>query len=133
MHQDHNTKNIHFNISHSHDYGIIAISYDNEVGIDIEKVTELSDMDSIAEYTFSKKEVKFYKKSEKKHKVFFDIWTQKEAIVKASGEGLSLGLKDWSINPYTDEYIVLAKKSTFKVQKLELAENYSGALAIKKT
>jgi len=129
--QTQNAQNIHFNISHSHDCGLIAISPNREVGIDIEKIKELSDMNSLAEYTFSRREVKFYKRSENKLQCFYHIWTQKEAIVKASGEGLSLGLKEWSIDPYKDKYSLIVKKNSFTVQKLELTEGYAAAIALR--
>ncbi len=84
-----------FNIAHSGDYVICAISTTQKVGVDIEelKTTELSDFQDF----FTREEWAKVLNSNKGLQEFYTLWTQKEAIIKASGEGLSIPLKEVSI------------------------------------
>lgn len=119
-----------FNVSHSFDYGLIAVTKNSNIGIDIEKRVEMKDMKSIIENQFSIEENNFFNLSSNKKKCFFDIWVQKEAVVKATGKGFSFGLKHWSVNPEKDKYYVEAKSMIFYLRKVFFDRNYSAALAI---
>lgn len=80
---------IHFNISHSGDYVVIAISKKN-VGIDVELIKDHFDHELLAEVCFTSNERKLITNLED----FYTFWTRKEAILKASGEGLIDDLHD---------------------------------------
>jgi 4'-phosphopantetheinyl transferase len=86
--------NIFFNISHTSDCVICAIS-DVEVGVDIEKVRDLPE-DIVTEVLSEKEKasLSFLNKTEstKRNQLFFSFWTQKEAYVKYTGKGISEGL-----------------------------------------
>lgn len=73
-----------FNISHSHNYILCAISYDEKknLGVDIEKIKpiEFSDFQNI----WARNEQRNIVNAES----FYDHWTRKEAIVKAVGMGM---------------------------------------------
>lgn len=83
---------VDFNIAHSGNYAICAISKTQKVGIDIEEVkpTVLHDF----HHYFTKREWSAIMDSDNSLQDFYTLWTQKEAIIKASGEGLSIPLKD---------------------------------------
>ena len=85
-----NMSDLHFNISHSGDYAICAVS-DTEVGCDIEKTGELKM--NLAERFFTPEERLVVKTPED----FFKIWVKKESVVKCTGEGLSRGLDTFSV------------------------------------
>ena len=51
-----NSSNLRFNVSHSGDYGLIAITKNNQIGIDIEKRNGMKDMESILKSQFSEEE-----------------------------------------------------------------------------
>ena len=71
-----------FNISHSHGY--IALVIDEvPVGIDIEKIREADD--DLRNYISNDDEKKYIHDDAS----FFEIWTNKEALVKANGNGIS--------------------------------------------
>lgn len=80
-----------FNIAHSGEFVVCAISKTNKVGIDIEEVkpTVLNDF----RYQFTGDEWTQISTSANMLHEFYTLWTQKEAIIKASGEGLSIPLK----------------------------------------
>ena len=81
---------LHFNISHSGDYAICAVS-DTEVGCDIEKTGELNM--SLAERFFTPEEKSVIRSSDD----FFKIWVKKESVIKCTGEGLSRSLDTFSV------------------------------------
>ncbi len=127
-----NPDNINFNVSHSSNCGVIAITRDKRIGIDIEKRNRMKDMKSILKSQFSSKEYEIFNLSTNKEKCFFDIWAQKEAVVKATGMGFSFGLNHWSVNPNKDKYHVDAKGNSFFLRKLFIDDDYSAALAVLK-
>ena len=86
---------IHFNVSHSGDNGALAISPGYQVGIDIEEINQGFRFDAIIESTFSTDEQAAVSTADKdmEARTFFEIWTLKEAIIKATGVGLSANLQ----------------------------------------
>ena len=83
--------NLFFNLSHSDNIAVFVFSGNREVGIDVEKVKELADMEGVVDLCFSESEKKWFSKlpSAKKEEMFYKIWTCKEAYIKAIGKGLS--------------------------------------------
>lgn len=82
---------IHFNISNSENICVCAFSQYGEIGIDIEKIHDLPDMDRIIAGFFSDEEKKrFHSLHEpNRTRTFFKYWARKEALLKAMGVGLS--------------------------------------------
>jgi 4'-phosphopantetheinyl transferase len=78
---------VEFNTSHSGNYALIAVSK-NSIGIDIEKIDESFEFNWIANTCFSVEERKFMNSGNGLLN-FYYLWTRKEAILKASGEGLT--------------------------------------------
>lgn len=91
---------LYFNISHSHGLALFAIARDRTLGVDLELVRTLDDMDSIAKRFFSEEEYAVYRtlSSDEKSLGFFNCWTRKEAYIKAIGEGLSHSLTDFVVS-----------------------------------
>ncbi|MDT8717659.1 4'-phosphopantetheinyl transferase superfamily protein [Clostridium sp. 19966] len=112
-----------FNISHSGKYVVCAISKQN-VGIDIEEITEL-DYKNIADSFFTEKERKYIYEKESLLR-FYEIWTLKESYIKAVGRGLSIPLNSFSIDIYANKYIKTIKQYVFKV--IDINEKYKMAL-----
>ncbi len=82
---------IQFNVSHSEGLALYSFTRGHEVGVDIEYMREISEMEQIVERFFSVRDRVFFgtlPASEKQYP-FFHWWTRKEAFVKATGEGLS--------------------------------------------
>ena len=90
---------IHFNLSHSHGVAVCALCRGAAVGVDVEDVRRYTDL-SIAKRFFSFFEAELISKASnaEKRKLFFDIWTLKEAYIKAMGKGLSIPLNSFSFN-----------------------------------
>ncbi len=85
---------IHFNLSHSHDIALYAVTRHREVGIDLERIRLDLAFEDIAERFFSPAEAETLRTlpTEIQRQTFFRFWTRKEAYAKARGEGLSLPL-----------------------------------------
>ncbi len=80
-----------FSLSHSGDYVVLAHS-SAETGVDIEKVDEKY-MD-IMPQVFSEEEISYVNNDPK---CFYQIWTLKESLAKAVGEGLQMPLREVSV------------------------------------
>jgi 4'-phosphopantetheinyl transferase len=114
-----------FNLSHSADLALIAISADADIGVDVECVRSSPDYADIARHFFSAAEV---------HRLngfpghldagaFLRCWTQKEAYMKARGEGFEISPASFS---------VFHLESTWSLHALQPAPGYVGALAIER-
>lgn len=88
---------IHFNVSHSSGFFACAIARYYEVGVDTENQSREVETLDIAESVFSPHEFAELKKLKGKarQEYFYQIWTLKEAYIKARGMGLSLSLAEF--------------------------------------
>jgi len=82
------SNDIYFNISHSHDYVILAISNKYNIGIDIELKNDKRE-DRLKNFICNKEELDFIKENDD----FYKIWTSKESLLKCVGTGLVNDLK----------------------------------------
>lgn len=75
---------VHFNISHSHNEIAIAISKQHRVGIDIEAYRAFSNITAAFSF-FTTKEQQLIQSDDSPEKKLIDLWTKKEAVIKAIG------------------------------------------------
>lgn len=89
---------IEFNLSHSKDWGLLAIRQFQPVGIDIECFSQ-RELIKLAQHSFSAQEVKQWLQLPEKNResAFFHIWSQKEAFIKAKGMGLAYPLSSFAV------------------------------------
>jgi 4'-phosphopantetheinyl transferase len=90
---------LRFNVSHSQGLGLCAIAKDRDVGIDLELVKPLADLERVAYHFFSPREVAALRdlRGDQKLLGFYACWTRKEAFIKATGEGLSRPLHEFAV------------------------------------
>ena len=86
---------IRFNLSHTHGAVAIAISEERAVGIDIEAIRPLPELDGMIASVATKYEFEELQNLTTADclQAFYKLWTAKESIVKANGIGLSLDLR----------------------------------------
>lgn len=93
---------VHFNVSHSEQMAVYAITKNKNVGIDVEFIQKaISSFLEIAERFFSPFEYQVLQAlptTAAQLFSFFLCWTRKEAYVKAIGKGLSYSLKDFDVS-----------------------------------
>jgi 4'-phosphopantetheinyl transferase len=133
-------RTIQFNLSHSNGVALFAFSRNHEVGVDIEHIRDMPEMEPIVERSFSLEEKKDFRSlpESQKREAFFNGWTRKEAFVKASGYGLfqSLNTFDVSLIPGEPAELLRIKGNSreacrWSIDSVELAPHYAGAFAVK--
>jgi 4'-phosphopantetheinyl transferase len=85
---------LRFNVSHCEDLAVLAFGRGREIGVDVEAVRPLPELDALAVRIFSPREYQAYAALEASQRAsaFYRTWTRKEAYVKALGEGFYLAL-----------------------------------------
>jgi 4'-phosphopantetheinyl transferase len=81
---------LQFNVSNSGDLALCAVTLAGPVGIDVEQVRPMADLDGVAELVLSRNERAAFAKADEPDRLtlFHAAWTRKEAYLKARGEGL---------------------------------------------
>lgn len=129
---------VHFSVSHSHDLALIAITLDHAIGVDVEKIREDIDYASLSRRFFSSTEHERLQKCdpEIRLRAFFATWTRKEALVKAHGKGIALGLHqfDVSVDPDQAPHLLATRWETgdtfdWKLHNIETDKSYIASLA----
>ena len=87
-----NNEYIDFNLAHSADLALIAVTRGRKVGVDVERIRQDMELEGIARRYFSLHEVSelLALPPAQRETAFFNGWTRKEAYIKAQGLGLSL-------------------------------------------
>lgn len=113
---------IHYNISHSGNYVICAIS-DEEVGCDIELIKDIN-LD-IAKMFFTKNEnekIQALRTEKEKCDLFYRYWVLKESFIKLIGKGLNKPLNEFEI--------VIKGKKIYPLDKKEIQKCYFDEITI---
>lgn len=79
-----------FNLAHSENLALLAITRTGPAGIDVEHLQLLPDADQLVARFFSAREGAAYRAlpDSQKTVAFFNLWTRKEAWLKATGDGI---------------------------------------------
>jgi 4'-phosphopantetheinyl transferase len=128
-----------FNLSHAEDLVAIAMTNGAPVGVDIEFVRSMSDLDSLCRMVFNAAERTQLKAhgNGSDERAFFVGWTRKEAFLKAIGFGLSDPLHGVTIDMREDSPRLLALKRSEDVTQWSLrnllpGDGFVGAIAVRR-
>ncbi len=90
---------LEFNLSHSHERALIAITEHHAIGADIERMNHRLAGDEIVERFFSEHERLEYQilSEDQRAQGFYNAWTRKEAFIKAIGKGIFYELNKFSV------------------------------------
>jgi 4'-phosphopantetheinyl transferase len=118
-----------FNVSHSGDCGLVALAYDTDLGVDVERRRAMVNLDGIAERCFSAGELAHWRALPLEHRqqAFFALWSFKESFVKATGEGITLGLASCVVDLSGQPRLISIPASCGKPEGWRLAEIDAGA------
>lgn len=88
-----------FNVSHSGDHGLIAISPSRRIGVDIEEIAPRRHLESLIESVMGHEERAELGQLDEAPKLrqFFRLWTFKEALIKALGTGFSTDISGFQV------------------------------------
>lgn len=114
----------HFNISHSGNLVVVAVSNQWILGVDTEEIQEVK-LDDFKSFMRSDEWMEI-QGANFPLEAFFHFWCQKEAVLKITGKGLSLPLKEIWLQTG------LAKTSDeiFSLKQIQIHENYPCYLAV---
>jgi 4'-phosphopantetheinyl transferase len=107
---------LRFNLSHSGELALIALTRDAEVGIDVERTSRRS---RVIERTLTDGERESLN-GEDRHRALLQIWCRKEAMAKAGGGGLG----------WAPETFDTSAPGDVSLSDLRLDDGYVGALAV---
>jgi 4'-phosphopantetheinyl transferase len=112
------------------------VGWNREVGVDVEAVRALEDIDGLAASCFSPTERAALAAvpADRRLEAFYDGWTRKEAFVKLLGDGLSRPLDsfDVTLTPGQPARLVRVageRTDRWSLQAIEVGPGYRGALA----
>ena len=91
---------LRFNLAHSGDLVLYAVTHDRELGIDLEEIHPVANIQQLADQFFSpleRAELAAFPE-DRKLDAFFSGWIRKEAYLKARGDGLGYPLDQFSVS-----------------------------------
>ena len=128
---------LRFNLSHTEDLALIAVTLGREIGVDVERVRPISELDSIVESYFTSRERDTLRTMEgtARRDAFYRCWTRKESYAKATGGDLSVALGGFdtmqSSGPADLPALGLPRDTSgWNLYELLPADGYVGAVAI---
>lgn len=87
---------MHFNLSDTRDAVLVAVAME-AIGADIETMTRSTDHERVAEHYFTESEVRSIAAAPDGKRRFLELWTRKEAVLKACGVGIMDDLKSLNV------------------------------------
>jgi 4'-phosphopantetheinyl transferase len=131
-------RSLQFNVSHSHEEILVAMTRDRSVGVDIEYVRPAIDDREISEryFTAAESAALLALPDAERPTGFFAYWTCKEAFIKAKGSGLSLPLDEFEVTiDFDREDVPLrilsseAATDAWSIRRLPASNGYAAAVA----
>ncbi|AUB39179.1 LYS5, 4'-phosphopantetheinyl transferase [Nostoc flagelliforme CCNUN1] len=120
-----------FNLSHSQGLGLCAVNCTREIGVDLEYIRPMSDLEALAKRFFLPREYEMLRSlsANQQQEAFFRYWTCKEAYLKATGDGLSQ-LEQIEVSLTPTEPAKLQILEDWSLFELVPANNYVAAVAV---
>jgi 4'-phosphopantetheinyl transferase len=110
---------IRFNLSHSDDLMLLAVTYAREIGVDLEFMRGNVPFETLADHYFDPEDAWDLRNLPATQRAwkFYDVWTCTEARLKAHGVGLANGFQ-------------VVEPDRWSLLKLTPAAGYTAALAV---
>ena len=124
-------KGLLFNLSHSQDLALLGISYQHQIGVDLEYIRTMSDLEGLAKRFFSAREYEYLRllSPAQQQQIFFRYWTCKEAYLKATGDGL-VQLEEIEIDLTPNQPSKLLVSGDWSLRELTPADNFAAAVVV---
>ena len=122
---------VRFNVSHSGNWAMIAVSNEAEVGIDLERIEPHVAQERTPERFFSPSEIARLRAlpDSQQTQAFFRCWTRKEAYIKARGLGMAVPLDSFAVSFGPDEPAAfLSGADGWSIQDLDAPHGYAAAV-----
>ncbi|CAN5897226.1 N/A [soil metagenome] len=105
-----------FNVSHSGDWVLIALSGAGPVGVDVEEIRTVRELEAIATRYFAPAEALAIRSAPASRRLaaFFTCWTRKEAFVKALGTGMQTPLERFQVTAAEQAAALVSIEDSFE-------------------
>jgi 4'-phosphopantetheinyl transferase len=132
---------LEFNLSHTHGLVVCAVTRQHALGVDVEPCQRRTDYLGLARRFFARPEITLLEQRTpaEQPRTFIELWTLKEAFIKARGMGLSLPLDSFAFElaPGQTPKIELLDRSEggardWQFAQLEMKGEYQMALAVER-
>jgi 4'-phosphopantetheinyl transferase len=131
---------IRFNLAHSEDVALYAVTRGREIGVDVERIRPELAREPLAERFFSRREGSTLRALpvDQQAEAFFACWTRQEAYLKARGQGLlALPLDQFDVSLAPGEPAALLRVQgdeqeplRWSLRHLSPEQGYAAALAV---
>lgn len=126
---------VYFNLSHCQGRALIGISFDSHIGVDAEAIKPIKDLEKITKSFFSDKESKYILKSNNELNAFYEVWTKKEAFLKATGLGIGYPMSNFEVPVGLGESLNVSLKGAefqgiWSVQEIEFEKEFKSAYCV---
>ena len=129
------SRNVCFNMTSRAGVSVLAFDSENEIGVDVERLDEAFEFESIVKRFFPAKEIQYIFQSKvNSRQRFYQIWTRKEAYLKAIGTGITENLKTEVLNEIMNETRSIGNESRpgiFTFRSILFEQDFRITLAIK--
>ena len=128
---------LRFNLSHTPGLVTVAVALDADVGIDVEGLRTRDTSIAIARRFFAPAEVAYLlsRPAPEHPRIFLEIWTLKEAYIKATGEGFRARLDRFVMQLDDPPTVTLEGRATpsdqWHCRRLALGADHIAALAVR--
>ncbi|HVZ77755.1 MAG TPA: 4'-phosphopantetheinyl transferase superfamily protein [Gemmatimonadaceae bacterium] len=98
---------LHFSVSHAGDHMLVCVTRSEDVGVDLERMTRVVDVERIAARFFSPAEYEALVALDRQERAdaFFRAWVRKEAVVKALGTGIASAFDAFAVPMGRDQTV----------------------------
>lgn len=124
---------LNFNLAHSESVAHLVVGLGGMLGVDVEVIHAIDDMPDVARHSFSEDEFKRWSNLLEKERVpaFYRCWTRKEAVLKATGEGIAHRLKtfDVAFEPGDAPAVLRGRESAWTLLDTSHEPDIAGAIA----
>lgn len=134
---------IEFNVSHSGDYALLAFSHESPIGVDVEHIRDRKVIHDLARRVLTPNEYTRFNSvpDPDRQRVFYEIWTLKESLLKAIGSGLSVAPESLEIAFHPDKPKLLSAQTNlikdvadWSLHGLDIGDTaYTAAITVRET
>ena len=125
----------HFNLSHSNDLMICGITAGARIGVDIQHIYPIENIERVIKKILSPSEIKIMEHTPQNERIelFFTIWTAKEAFLKALGAGFQTPVTEIDICSQENGTLILQAEDpsyevNWSIREVDIESGYKSVL-----
>jgi 4'-phosphopantetheinyl transferase len=121
---------LQFNLAHSHQVAVIAITADYEIGVDIEKIEPREQYDIVQRFCHADEWHAFQRiLPSERQAAFYKLWVRKEACIKALAKGFHYGFSNFSLKAQDDLETIALDDKIWYIKCYDIVPGFEVAVA----